>query len=103
MVRADTGSLDGVRISPDGRFRLTPTMRSTAFVDAYWEDFKLQAAAIAAMSSEEAYRSMSGFNCSSCEFERLCQGEMRGDDVASILNRHYSVPNESLKILEDLT
>lgn len=103
IVRTDTGNLNGVRISADGRFRLTPTLRSEEFIDNYWEDFKVQAQAIAALKPEEAYRSMNGFNCGQCEYERLCQGELRGDDVASILARHYSVPHGTLRVLEDLT
>ncbi len=103
VVRQDEGGLTSVRISTDGRFRLTPTFRSQQFVDAYWEDFKIQAAAIAGLDPDHAYRSMSGFNCSTCEYEKLCMGELRGDDVGSILARHYSVPRESLRVLEDLS
>lgn len=102
LVRVDEGGLTGVRISADGRFRLTPTLRSQEFIDAYWEDFKIQAQAIAALKPEEAYRSMNGFNCSMCEYEKLCMGDLRGDDVASILDRHYSVPRESLRVIEEL-
>lgn len=102
-VREDTGNLNGVRVSADGRFRLTPTHRSREFIDSYWEDFKVQAKAIANMQPEDAYRSMSGFNCSTCEYERLCMGELRNDDVSAILARHYNVPREALRVLEDLT
>lgn len=103
VVRVDDGGLTSVRISTDGRFRLTPTLRSRDFIANYWEDFKVQALAIAGMKADEAYRSMNGFNCSYCEYEKLCMGELRGDDVESILSRHYSVPRESLRVLEDLT
>lgn len=103
LVRVDEGGLSGVRLSVDGRFRLTPTLRSREFIDNYWDDFKIQANGIAMTTTENAYRSMSGFGCSTCEYEKLCMGELRNDDIASILGRHYSVPREALRVLEDLT
>lgn len=102
LTRVDAGGLTGVRISTDGRFRLTPTLRSQEMVNNYWEDFKVQATAIAQATPETSYRSMNGFNCGSCEFEKLCMGDLRGDDVESILTRHYSVPRESLRVVEEL-
>jgi hypothetical protein len=102
ITRVDTGAVTSVRISEDGRFRITPTLRSRDFVENHWEDFKLQANSIARMQSDQAYRSMNSFNCGTCEFEKLCMGELRGDDVASILERHYSVPKTSLRVLEEI-
>ncbi len=102
LARVDSGSVSSVRLSEDGRFRLTPTLRSQEFIDNYWDDFKRQALAIAHMTADEAYRSMNSFNCASCEYERLCQGDLRGDDLTTILARHYTVPRESLRIVEEL-
>lgn len=100
IVRDDIGGIDGVRISADGRFRSIPTFRSPAFLAAGWADFCTQAKVIASIKDHEIYRSMSAFNCKSCEFNKLCMAELGGHDVEDVLKRNYSVPQSSIVMEE---
>jgi hypothetical protein len=95
-VRDDIGGIDGVRISTDGRFRSTPTFRSRTYLENGWKDFEVQARQIADFRPEQAYRSMSGFKCKTCEFKQLCQGQLNNYDVAHIAGKSYEVPNTAI-------
>jgi hypothetical protein len=92
VIREDVGGIDGVRISIDGRFRSTPTFRSRTFLEAGWKDFCTQAKVIASIKGTEVYRSMSEFNCKSCEFKQLCMGELNGYDTEHILTSGFASP-----------
>lgn len=93
----DMGGVDGVRISHDGRFRSTPTFRSREYLEAGWKDFAVKAQVIASVQDHEIYRSMSGFNCKSCEFQKLCQAQLGGYDVEHVMNTGYANINVSME------
>ena len=90
LVRDDIGGVDGVRISADGRFRSIPTFRSRKYLEAGWNDFMVKAKVIASVRGDEIYRSMSAFNCKSCEFKNLCQAEMNGYDTEHIATTGFA-------------
>ncbi len=89
-IREDVGGINGIRVSEDGRYRSIPTFRSPEYLAAGWADFSKQAKVIASFKGEDAYRSMNAFNCKSCEFAQLCQGELQGHDLVHILKTSYS-------------
>ena len=97
-VHEDVGGINGVRVSFDGRFRSTPTFRSRVFLESYWADFCIKAGEMAKLRNNEVYRSMSAFNCKSCEFSRLCFGELSGYDTEHIANTGFKGPEV---IMED--
>ncbi len=99
--RIDSGSLDGVRLSNDGRFRTTTTFRSQTFLRNYWEDFSRQAKVIANVKDEEIYRNMSSFTCKDCSYERLCMGELSGHDTEFIEANRYTKRSQALATLEE--
>jgi hypothetical protein len=50
-----------------------------------------------ALKTGKAPRSMSGFNCSGCEFRTLCEAEVRGLDHKFIRKRDYEIRKEHHK------
>ncbi len=98
-IRIDDGGVFSVRVSIDGRFRSTPTLRSQQFIEAGWRDFVKQAQVIANLQQRDVYRSMSPFNCVGCEMQRICMGELAGSDVASIVKHGYTVPDDATIIM----
>lgn len=97
LIRDDVGGVDGVRISSDGRFRSIPTFRSRAYLEAGWADFCVKAKVIASVRKEEIYRNIGAYACKSCEFQKLCMGELNGYDVEHIVNTSYQgLPKTSI-------
>jgi len=96
VIREDSGSIDGVRISVDGRFRSTATYRSPTYLANGWKDFEVQAKQIAGFTDDQAYRRLSAFNCKSCEFQKLCQAELNGHDVEHIASTSYQVRKSAI-------
>ena len=96
LIREDIGGVDGVRLSPDGRFRSIPTFRSRSYLEAGWADFCVKANVIATVRDEDIYRNISAFNCKSCEFQKLCQAELNGHDVEHIANTSFQVPKSAI-------
>lgn len=101
IQRIDEGGIDSTRVSTDGRFRLIPTFRSKTYLENLWADTVKEAAVIAGLKEQEKYRSMSSFNCSKCEYERLCQAELGGHDVQYVLQQFYNVPQSLTVIMEE--
>jgi hypothetical protein len=93
VVRDDVGGVDGVRISVDGRFRTTPTLRSAAFLEALWKDTERKAQAIAKLRPADIFRNMSSFSCGFCDFKQLCMAEANGEDVDDILRENFKGHN----------
>lgn len=96
-VSPNTG-ISGPRISPDGRFRLGPTIRSREFIANFWEDFCRQAKVIAEMQDEQVYRSMSAFVCKECPYQDVCTAELGGFDVDFIKSSRYRPLNIILEV-----
>jgi hypothetical protein len=89
-IRDDFGGIDCVRVSADGRFRSIPTYRSPTMLQAFWDDFSVQAKVIANIRDDEIYRSMGAFACKDCDFQQLCMAELNGHDVEHVLSARYS-------------
>ncbi len=89
VTRIDDGGIDGVRISADGSFRTICTFRSKTYIENIWRNFEGEALELASLIPERAFPNMNGFNCGKCEFSRICQATLRGDDSASIVRDFY--------------
>ena len=66
---------------------------STKMVDEVVEDFRTSALMIQKMKGI-APRSMSAFNCKTCEFRKLCEAEVRGQDANFIKKSEYEQRDE---------
>jgi hypothetical protein len=91
--RNDTGSIDSVRESSDGRMRWTPTFRSQALVDTLWADFSREAKAIARdqRNPDEIWRNTSAFGCGGCKYRRVCLAEANQEDHEWLENQTFTV------------
>lgn len=89
VVRDDVGGIDGVRVSADGRFRTTPTLRAAAFLASVWADTERKAQSIAKLKPADIHRSMNSFSCGFCDFRQLCMAEANGEDVIDILRENF--------------
>lgn len=74
-------------------YRATYEYRNTATINAIWNDCVVPASrAIAKATREEKpkSRSLYPWNCKMCQFQSLCQGELRGYDTEAIRLREYT-------------
>lgn len=78
-------------------FKLTKTRRSKEYVQNVW-NWVDKTAKIMAEDKENMYPTMYAFNCKSCYYKTICQGEMQGDDVDYIRNELYISKNSTIKL-----
>lgn len=74
-------------------FRPTYEYRNTPTIKKIWNDCVLPAARAvskARSSKVKKYRSMYPWNCKMCQFQSLCQAELRGYDADAIRTREYT-------------
>lgn len=73
-------------------YRATLEYRNDETIDRIWNECVVPAAkAIKAAHGKKAnnYRSLYPWNCKMCQFQSLCQGELRGYDTNAIREREY--------------
>lgn len=98
-IRIDSGTIDTVRESEDGKFMLVPTLYGAEYVDNVWANFEKMALAMANFKAEDAYTNISSYGCNFCDFKILCQAELSGGDAEYIRSSKYSSRNPGRKSL----
>lgn len=76
------------------RFRTIKTKRSDEYIQNVWDWVDQIAKTMA--SERNMYPSMYSFNCKSCPYKTICQGEMQGDDTDYIRKELYINKNATV-------
>ena len=71
-------------------FRATYEYRNPEFVKAIWNDVIVPASyAVKSARAKKNRRSLYPWNCKMCQYQSLCQAELRGYDAEAIRQREY--------------
>lgn len=74
-------------------FRATFEYRNAETIDRIWQECVIPVAkSVYSAHNRNAnnYRSLYPWNCKMCQYQSLCQGELRGYDTNSIIDREYT-------------
>lgn len=77
-------------------FRATYEYRNPQFVKSIWKDVIVPAAyAVKSARTKKNRRSLYPWNCKMCQYQSICQAEMRGYDADAIRQREYVIRHHS--------
>lgn len=71
-------------------FKETSVVRNSATLYTFWINFLLHVKRLVAAEASNDFPAAYGYACKFCQFRRLCEGELHGYDLESIIDTEYS-------------